>query len=249
MFTNEVIIYQAPPKTEKDLSKKITPVPQKGINKSFLKKAFIIVGNFLLLIALVGLFFTYGPLFKSEINYQVKKRTRTIIPKIGFGQLLKMEVGSSAITAPDVNFSLVIPKINARSRIIHNVDASDKKDYSTALKKGVAHAKGTVFPGMKGTIMLFAHSTDAPWNIVRYNAIFYLLRELEQGDQIIIFFQGKRFNYRVIDKKIVSPTETSFFSQKNEELLVLQTCYPPGTTKKALLVYAKRVSDLENLGK
>jgi len=47
---------------------------------------------------------------------------------------------------------------------------------------------------MKGTIFLFAHSTDAPWNIIRYNAVFYLLRELDAGDGIIVFFLGKRFN-------------------------------------------------------
>lgn len=226
-MNKEVIIYQA------------TKVPS-SLQTRFprFKKTSIRLGNFLLLIALIGLLFTFGPLLKSEINYHVQKRVQKVA-KGGFGKLLKMEMMSLEQTAPDVIFSLVIPKINARSKIIANVDTSNRAEYAQALKKGVAHAKGTVFPGMKGTIYLFAHSTDAPWNIARYNAVFYLLRELEPGDQIVVFWAGKKYLYRVSERKIVEPTETSFFGQREEELLVLQTCWPPGTTQKGLLIFAK----------
>jgi len=200
------------------------------------KKILRNIGTFLILVSFLGLIFTFGPLLKSEIIYHFKKEVK----KIHFGELLKKPPSSLPITAPDPYFSLLIPKIDARAKILPNIDASDQNKYLYALKKGVAHARGTVFPGMKGTIFLFAHSTDSPWNIARYNAVFYLLRELESGDEIIIFFLGKRFNYKVVEKKIVEPHYTEFFSQKNEELLVLQTCWPPGTTKKALLIFAKR---------
>jgi len=40
------------------------------------------------------------------------------------------------------------------------------------LQKGIAHAQGSVFPGMQGNIYLFAHSTDNWWNVGRYNAVF-----------------------------------------------------------------------------
>jgi sortase A len=215
----EVVVYQA-------------PSPQGN-----LKKWLRTIGTFLISFSLLGLVFTFGPLLKSEIIFRLKKEAR----KIHFGELLKKPPSTSPLTAPDPYFSLVIPKIEARAKIFANIDASNPKEYLSVLKKGVAHAKGTVFPGMKGTIFLFAHSTDAPWNIVRYNAVFYLLRELEVEDEIIVFFLGKRFNYKVTEKKIVSPHYTEFFNQKEEELLVLQTCWPPGTTQKALLIFAKRI--------
>jgi len=218
----EVIVYQSPPK--KQLRPKI---------KNLLKKG----GNFFLAISLIGLIFTLGPLLKSEISYQLKKGVK----RSYFGELLKKSPSSLSVSAPDPYFSLVIPKIEARAKILPNIDASKPKEYLSVLKRGVAHAKGTVFPGMKGTIFLFAHSTDSPWNIIRYNAVFYLLRELEVGDEIIIFFLGKRFNYKVVEKKIVEPHYTEFFGQKEEEVLVLQTCWPPGTTQKALLIFAKRI--------
>lgn len=197
-----------------------------------MKRTLFTIGTILVLIALAAIFSTIFPLLKTEINYQVKKTT--------FGDLLKKIPTNQIITAPDSYFSIVIPKIEARSKIIANVDAGSPKDYQTALKKGVAHASGTVFPGMTGTIFLFAHSTDEPWHVKYYNAVFYLLRYLENGDLIIIFYQNQRFNYYVTDKQLVDFRQTDFFSQKDQELLVLQTCYPPGTTKQALLIFAQR---------
>lgn len=205
------------------------------------------LGNLLIIISILGLLFSFGPVLSSEINYRFKKETKiTSLPVVGFSSLLasdqnlvKQEILEEI---PDPEFSLVIPKIEAKTKVIANVNAGNPKEYSQALKEGVAHAAGTVFPGMQGTIFLFAHSTDAPWNILRYNAVFYLLRELEPQDKIIVFFEGKRFNYEVYEKKVIDPRQTDFFKQRGEEILVLQTCYPPGSTQKALLIFAKRVS-------
>ena len=115
-----------------------------------------------------------------------------------------------------------------------------------ALKLGVAHAKGTGFPGGVGqNIYFFAHSTDSPINIIRYNAVFFLLRELESGDEIEVYFQGVKHRYAVFDKKIVEPTDTTYLMPLNEggiEQLILQTCWPPGTTLKRLLILAQPIS-------
>lgn len=220
----EVVIYQSPQLTAK-------------IKRLFARRWLSRLGNCLLILALIGFVFTYGPLLRAELGYRLRKN----IGRRGyFGDLLKIDLSKPVIEAPDPNFSLVIPKINARAKIFANVDASKPTEYLPVLKRGVAHARGTVFPGMKGTIFLFAHSTDAPWNISRYNAVFYLLRELEVGDEIIVFFNGKRFNYQVTEKKIVARSQTDFWEEKEKEQLVLQTCHPPGTTQKALLVFAKR---------
>lgn len=224
MATKEVVIYQA--------------------SRHCLKKRLILFGNILLLFVLFGFIFTFGPLLKAEINYQLKTKTKPRYHQKLFGDLLQIPLTPSVIESPDPYFSIAIPKIEAKAKILANIDAGNKKEYTAALKKGVAHAKGTVFPGMKGTIYLFAHSTDAPWNIVHYNAVFFLLDKLEKNDQVVIFFQGKKFNYWVEGKKIISLTDIEHFNQKDEEILALQTCYPPGTTKNALVVLAKRNNNL-----
>lgn len=139
------------------------------------------------------------------------------------------------------DFSIVIPKIGANSNVIENVDPGNEQEYLQALLKGVAHARGTAFPGMDGNIYLFAHSADSFWNVGRYNAVFYLLKELTPGDDISVFFRGRRYNYIVKDSKIVDPSEVKYLQANlgSGEQLILQTCWPPGTTWKRQLVFAK----------
>ena len=113
-----------------------------------------------------------------------------------------------------------------------------------ALNKGIAHASGTKFPGESGHIFLFAHSTDYFWNVGSYNAIFYLLNKLAKGDEVDVFFKGQRYVYQVINSVVADPSQVEYLTRKsNKELLTLQTCWPPGTTLKRLLVFASRVAE------
>ncbi|EKD57710.1 MAG: sortase family protein, partial [uncultured bacterium] len=139
-------------------------------------------------------------------------------------------------------FNILIPKIGANAKVFPNIDPSDENAFLPVLREGVAHSRGTVFPGSAGNIYLFAHSTDNFWDVGRYNAIFYLLKDLSPGDEIVMIYQGTRFNYTVTRSAIVDPDDVSFITeaQGGPEQLILQTCWPPGTTWKRLLVFAKR---------
>jgi LPXTG-site transpeptidase (sortase) family protein len=144
----------------------------------------------------------------------------------------------------DSNFSIMIPKIGANENIVENVDAANEREYLEKLKLGVGHAKYTKLPGQGGNIFLFAHSTDYAWNVNTYNAVFYLLYKLEPGDEVNVFRNGKRYKYIVEDKKIIEPTEVQYLTRETDfELLTLQTCWPPGTSSKRLLVFAKLVNN------
>lgn len=155
----------------------------------------------------------------------------------GFGEI---SGGQNLIQPVSTEFGLVIEKINANAKIVAQVDPGIEKDYIAALKEGIAEAKGSTEPGQAGNLFLFSHSTDAPWNIVRYNAIFYLLRELEAGDRVIIFYKGRRFDYIVFDKTTTPPTDITFLTNRYDRpVLTLQTCDPPGTTLNRLIVRAK----------
>lgn len=146
---------------------------------------------------------------------------------------------SDKITPVDADFGIVIPKISANAKIFPNINPFNEKEFLPVLQKGVAHAKGTYFPGGGRNIYLFAHSTDAFYNAGRYNAVFYLIGKLETGDEIDIYYKNKIFKYFVYEKKVVSPGAVKYLNQGNEEILTLQTCYPPGTTLKRLVVRAK----------
>jgi sortase A len=148
---------------------------------------------------------------------------------------------------PDKEFHIRIPIIGVDANVTPNVDINDSKAYDEVLKTGVAHAAGTGFPdndgGQNKTIFIFSHSTNGSWNITRYNALFYSLKDISVEDQIQIWFWGKEYWYKVTEKRIVAPNDTSFLeTQMDKEKLVLQTCWPPGTLSKRLLVVAERVS-------
>lgn len=226
------------------------------------------VGNFLILLTIFGAVATFGPAAYYEVQFQAGKyfgvrysvastqqadnsselgrlidemeeenpnAGRNILSSILAGEKEKILIPDSA------DFSIVIPKIGANQHVIPNVDPDNEDEYLRALMRGVAHAKGTAFPGMKGTTYLFSHSADNFWNVGRYNAVFYLLNKMEKGDEVAIFFNGVRYNYYVTETKIVGDRETDFIKANigQGEKLILQTCWPPGTAWKRLLVIAQ----------
>lgn len=223
------------------------------------------LGNFLILFMIFGFVFTFGPAIFYEARFRIEqvrgvkyelpvdaqpselakiieKRTRTPVP---VAQSLLGSVFSNkkiqTIIPASTDFSVVIPKIGANEKVTPNVNPADGSEYLEVLKRTVAHAKGSALPGLKGTTYLFAHSADNFWEVGRYNAIFYLIKDLNFGDDISVFFQDKRYNYTVYDKKIVDPTEVEYLASNIGlgERLILQTCWPPGTAWKRLLIFAK----------
>lgn len=208
----------------------------------------------------------FGPVLSVEINYRIDQITgkkhqlaQTVITSEGQTQIVDIAEGRASpepqaqegfgdveasgedlIKPVSTEFGLVIEKINANAKIVPQVDPGIEKDYIAALREGIAQAKGSTEPGEDGNMFLFSHSTDAPWNIVRYNAIFYLLRELEPGDRVIVFYKNRRYDYIVFDKTIAEASDISFYTNRYDKpVLTLQTCDPPGTVLKRLIVRAK----------
>ena len=212
------------------------------------------VGNALVLTSLVAMAYTFWPVgsafFKHSWDkvaghkFEAAQIATVSSPTQTFGNLLGKQDPNLKILVPkDPNFSIIVEKIGADAPIVPNVDASNKAVYLDALRRGVAHALGTSFPGQLGVTYLFAHSTDTIFNVPRFNAVFYLLKEMVPGDRIVIFFADRRYDYLVESSKITEPEDVSYFTMKtDEQILVLQTCYPPGTTWKRLLVIAKPAS-------
>lgn len=142
----------------------------------------------------------------------------------------------------DPEYAIYIPKIGANTKVVPNVNINDEAAYLAALKLGVAEVAGLSHPGKKGTTYLFAHSTDSPVNFARYNAVFYLLDKLEIGDEVQISYLDQIYRYQVNKKQILAANDTHYLiPQKQTEILVLQTCYPPGTSWKRLVIEARPV--------
>ncbi len=206
-----------------------------------------LLGVVILSFVLILMILSFGPLIKEELEYKLGKNTlkdsNSLPVSVDADEERRAKIQKEALSyGVSSYFSIVVPKIGAVSNIIANVDTANEKEYLDALKKGVAHAKGSYFPGQGADIFLFSHSTNSPLNFARFNAIFYLLNKLESGDEIIIFFADNKYEYKVVEKLIAKPSDTSWLQTgSNQERLILMTCDPPGTNWNRLLVFAKPV--------
>lgn len=138
-------------------------------------------------------------------------------------------------------YYLQIPSIHAASPIIENVDPWNKDEYMEKLQLGVAHAKGTSLPGEGGTVYIFAHSSDVPWRLTRYNTAFFKLNQLNEGDEIIVTKNGEEIKYKVSKKITIDPSQTQYLKEDQGNVLILQTCTPIGTDWNRLLVFAEPI--------
>lgn len=213
---------------------------------SFRKRFWKIFPNIFILTGL-GLFVVaVVPYARDEIWYFIKqhKGQQFILGDGGqrdsvFARYLSTKTIS--VTPVDTNFGIVIEKLGVNAPVVADVAVSDESAYKEALKYGVAHASTSSYPSREaGNVYLFAHSSLNFWELGKYAQVFNLLRKLEVGDRIHIFYQQDDFVYRVINKEVYKGFNTYALTRPVlEPLLTLQTCDPPGTTLNRLVVTAK----------
>lgn len=221
---------------------KLTLVP-----KFTRKKSLAFVGQGMTVFGIIVFLMTVGPIIRLQAGEWWRQSERALSGKAQEPVIREtlMDVARKPQEVPpaEKQFQILIPKIGINSRVVANVDASDEVAYQDALKLGVAHARGSGLPGEENvtnrTIYIFGHSTNGIWNIERYNALFYSLKDLSLGDEIIVWFWGKEFRYLVTNIVKVDPSDLTYLQpQIMQDKLVLQTCWPPGTVWKRLLVVA-----------
>jgi len=208
-----------------------------------------LIGQVCVGLSLVSLLYIFSPVIAAQgvIAYH---NTQKKIDALALGFLKPKENEKIPLSTPiptptptpdpaSLPFFIAIPKLNLHTQVMANVDPNNPDIYVPALKKGVGHGLGSAFPGQGKMVYIFGHSTDYAWNVTTYNALFYQLKDLETGDRIILYLGDKSFSYEVAEKVIAEPSEVELVnSQVDNDVLVLQTCYPPGTTWKRLNVIA-----------
>lgn len=204
------------------------------------------VGTWCIRVSLVFLLVLLAPVIWEESRYYVIQLSKTTadIPQLFSIEAPKVGVQEPRPIEPpvDTDFSIRIPKIDAESRVVADVDWQDSRVYQRALTKGVAHARGSALPGGTGNVFLFAHAGANPFEAVRYNAVFYLIDKLEAEDRIDLWYQGKHWVYQVTNTKVVRADEVSYLNgDSTKPTLTLMTCWPAGTTWKRLIVLAEPV--------
>lgn len=143
-------------------------------------------------------------------------------------------------TTPEI----IIPKINVQIPVIYDVTTIQESEVQKGLERGVVHYVTTPLPGQKGNGVIFGHSANNILNHGRYKFAFVLLKKLDIGDTFYINKDGKRYVYRIYEKKIVPPTDISVLNPKDDKpaTFTLITCDPPGTSLNRLVVVGEQIS-------
>ncbi len=140
---------------------------------------------------------------------------------------------------------IIIPKINVEIPIDFDEPTINEDAIQRSLEKGVVHYPTTPDPGQIGNGVIFGHSANNILNKGKYKFAFVLLKRLDSGDVFYIQKDGKRYAYKVFEKKVVAPTEVSVlypsFPDKPSTFTLI-TCDPPGTSLNRLIVVGEQIS-------
>lgn len=144
---------------------------------------------------------------------------------------------------------IVIPKIGKNIPLVEvenrNVESVNELHdiFMEELEDGVVRYPGSALPGEAGNSFIFGHSSNFPWLPGEYNEVFALLDKVVFDDEIIVYYDQKKYVYKVREKRVVKPWDTSVLRNQNKDrkLITLMTCWPIGTTTNRLLVIGELV--------
>jgi len=131
------------------------------------------------------------------------------------------------------SYTISIPKLNIKDAEVSTVD--------NLLDNHLVNYQGTGIPPDKGNAVIYGHSTlPQLFNQKDYKTIFATLHTIKVGDEIFVDSDNMIYKYAIFEISIVSPDDTSIFTQHyDESYITLVTCTPPGTTWKRLIVKAR----------
>ncbi len=188
-----------------------------------------------------------GSFYAREISQTLSAKANTLPPLPPAAPVVFTPLATpdgASIEPINRQFSLVVPKAGINAAVVASVDPGNLGSYTEALKTGIAHASTSFLPDQNGTVYLFSHSTNFDWFVRDLNAVFYLLKNLDKGDLVVLFYKGRQYTYKITDKAIVQPREISYLvPQAQKKQLILQTCWPPGSTAERLLIFADLVEE------
>ncbi|HRX63517.1 MAG TPA: sortase [Candidatus Absconditabacterales bacterium] len=118
-------------------------------------------------------------------------------------------------------------------------------NFDEELENGVVKYPTTPNPGSDGNTLLFGHTSQEWREHNPYGTVFSQLPKLEEGDIVKLIRDGKLYEYKVVEKIIVTPKNVNNqyqkYQDKGEDFLTLMGCYPLGRTDKRMMVTAERI--------
>ena len=150
-----------------------------------------------------------------------------------------------SVYMPAAVMTAMIPKLNIDVPVHFGI-SNDTHTINQAMMHGVAHFMvpgANAFPGQIGNTVITGHSAGDIYSSNQYKFIFSGLERLVEGDLIYIDYNKVRYTYRMTGKKTVEPSDVASLKYDgNKAILTLITCWPLGTSKYRLLIFADQIN-------
>ncbi len=156
---------------------------------------------------------------------------------------LKDEKPSLDIDITPYENRIIIPKIwkNIPLVDIKNRTVSWQSElndiFMSELEKWVVRYPWSVKPWEIWNSFIFWHSSNFPWINWEFNDIFSTLNNVTSWDEIIIYYNQKKYVYTINQKTVISPWNVSILKwNKSKAQVMIMTCRPIWTTLNRLVV-------------
>jgi LPXTG-site transpeptidase (sortase) family protein len=136
--------------------------------------------------------------------------------------------------------SLEIPRIGLTAPLIFSENAS-KSELERLLKQGVVFYPDSVLPGEEGLTVILGHSAPPSWPKINYDWVFTRLNELEEGDEVFLYFNHRKYPYLVTEKVFLKKGDDipAPDLSNSRSILTMLSCWPPGIDYKRIAVQAE----------
>lgn len=109
------------------------------------------------------------------------------------------------------------------------------RDTYAILNKGIWRWPDGSTPDRGGNTVLIGHR----FTYTNPRGVFYFLNKVKLGDEIGVTWQNRQYVYKVLNIKVVPPTDTDILNATDKPTLTLYTCTPLWLPKDRLVVTAQ----------
>lgn len=109
---------------------------------------------------------------------------------------------------------------------------------NAGLSKGLWHIPSTSTPNEGGNTVIIGHR----FTYTNPEGVFYNLNKVQIGDEIGVFWQGRRYLYSVSKTEVVSPNDVAIQAPTSKPQITLYTCTPLWFPKNRLIVIARELT-------
>lgn len=192
------------------------------------------------------------------VRTPIKREETSPLRKMEKKKLLFKNRSLQAKTQPKEVFSemeifpsdnrLFIPRIGKNVPLVgvpsHKNWYQLEQNIQTGLREGVVVHPTSHAPGSIGNFFATGHSSYYAWDSGRFKDVFALLHEVKIGDIVEVYWAGQKFEYKIKEEKVVSPTEISVLNHPTDRsIITLMTCTPVGTNKNRLILVGELKKD------